>query len=142
MRRWALGGLVAAAVAIGIYWWHSQPEQVIEGPRRGDVKVADEPVKIFKGKELALHLGHPRMAAVMQVLESWLIFQEGKPQEAKRILKGAETVLIETDDYVTRGNVQSAYGRIARRQGRRQRHKKYRSPARRRSRGMPKPRDG
>jgi len=53
MRRWALGGLVAAAVAIGIYWWHSQPEQVIEGPRRGDVKVADEPVKIFKGKELA-----------------------------------------------------------------------------------------
>jgi tetratricopeptide (TPR) repeat protein len=71
-----------------------------------------------KGKELALHLGHPRMAAVMQVLESWLIFQEGKPQEAKRILKGAETVLIETDDYVTRGNIQSAYGRIARRQGR------------------------
>jgi len=71
-----------------------------------------------KGKELALRLGYPKMAAVMQVLESWLFFQEGKPQEARRILKEAEGVLAETDDYVTRGNIQSAYGRIARRQGR------------------------
>ena len=71
-----------------------------------------------KGKELALQLEYPKMAAVMQVLESWLIFQEGKPQEARRILKEAEAVLLETDDYVTRGNIQSAYGRIARRQGR------------------------
>ncbi|HMD97688.1 MAG TPA: tetratricopeptide repeat protein [Terriglobia bacterium] len=71
-----------------------------------------------KGKELALRLEYPKMAAVMQVLESWLLFQEGKPQEARRILKEAEAVLLETDDYVTRGNIQSAYGRIARRQGR------------------------
>lgn len=71
-----------------------------------------------KGKELALHLEYPKMAAVMQVLESWLMFQEGKPQEARRILKEAEAVLLETDDHVTRGNIQSAYGRIARRQGR------------------------
>jgi tetratricopeptide (TPR) repeat protein len=71
-----------------------------------------------KGKELALGLEYPKMAAVMQVLESWLLFQEGKPQEARRILKEAEAVLLETDDYVTRGNIQSAYGRIARRQGR------------------------
>jgi tetratricopeptide (TPR) repeat protein len=71
-----------------------------------------------KGKELALQLDFPKMAAVMQVLESWLIFQDGKPQEARRILKEAEAVLSGTDDYVTRGNIQSAYGRIARRQGR------------------------
>ena len=71
-----------------------------------------------KGKELALHLGYPKMAAVMQSLESWLVFQEGRPEEAKRILKEAETALLDTDDYVTRGNIQSAYGRIARRQGR------------------------
>ena len=70
-----------------------------------------------KGKELALELKYPKMAAVMQVLESWLIFQEGRPGEAARILKEAEAVLLDTDDYVTRGNVQSAYGRIARRQG-------------------------
>ena len=71
-----------------------------------------------KGKGLALYLEYPKMAAVMQVLESWLIFQEGKPQEARSILKEAEAVLFGTDDHVTRGNIQSAYGRIARRQGR------------------------
>jgi len=71
-----------------------------------------------KAKELALDLEYPRMAAVMQVLESWLKFQEGRPQEARQILREAEEVLLETDDYVTRGNIQSAYGRIARRQGR------------------------
>jgi len=72
----------------------------------------------IRGKELAAGLEYPQMAAVMRVLESWLLFQEGKPQEARRILKEAEGVLLETDDYVTRGNIQSAYGRIARRQGR------------------------
>jgi tetratricopeptide (TPR) repeat protein len=61
---------------------------------------------------------YPKMAAVMQVLESWLLFQAGKPQEARSILKEAEAVLLKTDDHVTRGNIQSAYGRIARRQGR------------------------
>jgi len=71
-----------------------------------------------KAKELALQLAHPKMAAVMQVLESWLNFQEGKPQEARQILKEAEAALRDTDDYVTLGNIQSSYGRIARRQGR------------------------
>ena len=46
-----------------------------------------------KGRELALALGHPRMAAVMQVLESWLLFQQGKWKEAVRISQAAESVL-------------------------------------------------
>jgi len=71
-----------------------------------------------KAKELALDLQCPKMAAVMQVLESWLMFQEGRLEEARHVLKEAEAALAETDDYVTRGNIQSAYGRIARRQGR------------------------
>jgi tetratricopeptide (TPR) repeat protein len=71
-----------------------------------------------KGKELALALGYPRMAAVMQVLESWLLFQQGKWKEAVRISQAAESVLGETDDYVTLGNIQSFYGRMARREGR------------------------
>src|SRR5215472_15266236 len=72
---------------------------------------------VAKARELALRLHYPRMAAVMQVLEGWIAFQEGKPEEAARILGEAEEVLLETDDYVTRGNICSAYGRIARRQG-------------------------
>jgi len=47
------------------------------------------------------------MAAVMQVLESWLLFQQGKWKEAVRISQAAEKVLGETDDYVTLGNIQS-----------------------------------
>jgi len=71
-----------------------------------------------KGKDLAVGLGHLRMAAVMQVLESWLLFQQGKWKEAVRISQAAEKVLGETDDYVTLGNIRSFYGRMARREGR------------------------
>jgi tetratricopeptide (TPR) repeat protein len=71
-----------------------------------------------RGKQLALDLGYQQMAAVMQALESWLMFQKGKLSEAARVLKEAETALGESDDYVLRGNIQSAYGRIARREGR------------------------
>lgn len=72
---------------------------------------------VRKGKDSALELGYTKMAAVMQVLEGWIAFQEGNPKQAIKILGEAEIVLSETDDYVTRGNIHSAYGRIARRQG-------------------------
>jgi tetratricopeptide (TPR) repeat protein len=71
-----------------------------------------------KGRDLALGLGHPRMAAVMQVLEGWILFQQGKWKDAVRISQAAERVLRETDDDVTLGNLQSFYGRMARREGR------------------------
>jgi tetratricopeptide (TPR) repeat protein len=71
-----------------------------------------------KGRDLALALGYLRMAAVMQVLESWLLFQQGKWKEAMHISHAAESALRETDDYVTLGNIQSFYGRMARREGR------------------------
>ena len=84
--------------------------------RRGDY---DEAL-IFtgKGRDLALALGHPRMAAVMQVLEGWILFQQGKWKEAVRVSEVAENALRPTDDYVTLGNIQSFYGRMARREGR------------------------
>ena len=72
---------------------------------------------VAKGRELALRLKYPKMAAVMRVLEGWIAFQEGRPEEAARILGEAEQELADTDDYVTLGNISSAYGRIARRQG-------------------------
>src|SRR5450755_302986 len=59
----------------------------------------------IKGRDLALELGYPRMAAVMRVLESWLFFQKDKTREAVRILLDAESVLSETDDYLTLGNI-------------------------------------
>lgn len=72
---------------------------------------------VAKARELALRLNYPKMAAVMQVLDGWIAFQEGKPEDAARILGEAEKELGDTDDYLTRGNISSAYGRIARRLG-------------------------
>lgn len=72
---------------------------------------------IVSGKKLALDLGYPVMAAVMQIVEGWIAFQEERNEEAIRILKEAEEALANTDDYVSRGNIQSAFGRIARRHG-------------------------
>lgn len=70
------------------------------------------------GRDTALALGNPRMAALSQVLESWILFQKGKLKEAESVSHHAESVLRETDDYVTLGNIYSFYGRMARRAGR------------------------
>jgi tetratricopeptide (TPR) repeat protein len=70
------------------------------------------------GRKLASELGHHPMAAVMRVLESWLLFQKGDAKQATDILQKAQSVLSTTDDYLTLGNIFSSYGRIARRQGR------------------------
>ena len=72
----------------------------------------------FNARKLALELGHPKMAAVMSVLESWLLFQKGKSKSAERILREAEEELCDTDDYITLANIYSSYGRMARREGR------------------------
>jgi tetratricopeptide (TPR) repeat protein len=72
----------------------------------------------IQGRDLALQLGHQPMAAVMQVLESWILFQKGDAKQAIDTLREAEAVLSKTDDYLTLGNIHSSYGRIARRQGR------------------------
>jgi tetratricopeptide (TPR) repeat protein len=71
-----------------------------------------------KGRMLALELGHQCMAAVMQVLESWLLFQRGDVKQAVDFLQEAEGILSHTDDYLTLGNIHSSYGRIAQRAGR------------------------
>jgi tetratricopeptide (TPR) repeat protein len=94
-----------------VYFWKARCLR-----RRGEY---DEAI-IFtsKGKQLALEQGHARMAAVMQVLEGWLLFQQGKWKEALRVTKAAEVILRETDDSITLGNIQSFYGRLARREGR------------------------
>jgi tetratricopeptide (TPR) repeat protein len=69
------------------------------------------------GRELAQTLGFPKMAAVMRVLESWLLFQKGQYRDAARILDQAEADLRSTDDDITLGNIYSAHGRMIRRQG-------------------------
>src|SRR5436190_6559688 len=69
-------------------------------------------------RELAHKLGFNKMAAVMRVMESWILFQKGHRRDASRVLEQAELVLRDTDDHITLGNIYSAHGRMVRRQGR------------------------
>ena len=98
-----------AVVAIAHFWnarCHRKKGEYDEALNRAGV-----------GRELAQALGFPKMAAVMRVLESWLLFQKGQYREAERILDQAETVLRNSDDHITLGNIYSAHGRMVRRQG-------------------------
>ncbi len=69
-------------------------------------------------QNLALQCGFDRMAAVMRVLESWLLFQKGRLKDALKILGETEAILRATGDAVVLGNIQSTYGRIYRQEGR------------------------
>ena len=55
--------------------------------------------------------------SVIQIHESWLLFQKGLRKEALSLLSQAEAVLKDTDHYLARGNIESARGRIVRRSG-------------------------
>jgi tetratricopeptide (TPR) repeat protein len=72
---------------------------------------------VVKAREMAAGLKHFKTVAVIQVLEGWILHQEGRLSEAASILRAAEKFLLQTDDYVTRGNLKSVYGRISRRRG-------------------------
>ena len=60
-----------------VYFWKGRCLR-----RKGDYDEAL--IYTGKGRDLAVGLGHLRMAAVMQVLESWLLFQQGKWYASRR----------------------------------------------------------
>lgn len=71
-----------------------------------------------EGYRFAMEAEMKPMAAAMQVAESWLLFQKGRTRDALKLLSEADAVLSQTDDFITRGNIQSSYGRMYRREGR------------------------
>jgi tetratricopeptide (TPR) repeat protein len=54
---------------------------------------------------------------VIQIHESWLLFQKGSRKGALQLLTRAEAALKDTDHYLALGNIESARGRIVRRSG-------------------------
>ena len=84
--------------------------------KAGDYDQALDVVR--EGIDIASRVESPYIAAVIRTLESWLLFQKGDTKHAVAILQEAEAVLRETDDFITLGNIQSTYGRIALREGR------------------------
>jgi len=55
--------------------------------------------------------------SVIQIHESWLLFQKGMKKDALRLLSRAEDTLKNTDHFLARGNIESSRGRIVRRYG-------------------------
>jgi len=64
-----------------------------------------------KNRELAM------LTAVIQIHESWVLFQKGLRKDALRLLTHAEAALKDTDHFLALGNIESARGRIVRRSG-------------------------
>jgi tetratricopeptide (TPR) repeat protein len=73
---------------------------------------------LSEGYKYAFEAGMEPLAAAMRVAESWLLFQKGRTKDALKLLAEADAVLGQTDDHIMRGNIQSSYGRMHRREGR------------------------
>lgn len=72
---------------------------------------------IAKARQMAQADRDEMFTAVIQIHESWLLFQKGQSREAVKILDRAESVLKSTDHFIALGNIESARGRIVRRSG-------------------------
>jgi tetratricopeptide (TPR) repeat protein len=72
---------------------------------------------IVQAREMAQADHDDMFTSVIQIQESWLLFQKGLSRDALQILDQAESTLKSTDHYVALGNIESARGRIIRRSG-------------------------
>lgn len=72
---------------------------------------------IVGARELMEEIGAPKLAAVIRIQESWLLFQKGQSEQALRLLEIAERQLSKTDDWLSLGNIESARGRVVRQVG-------------------------
>ena len=72
---------------------------------------------VVKGRSLMQAIPAPKLAAVIQIQESWLLFQTGQSGDALGLLEEARTQLAETDDALSLGNIESAKGRMERQAG-------------------------
>jgi len=84
--------------------------------KKGEYDAAMRHVR--RGREIMQTVSQHRLAAVIQIQESWLLFQEGKAEEARRILDEAHSHLADTDDDLSLGNIESARGRMEQQAGR------------------------
>lgn len=83
--------------------------------KKGEYEIALQ--HITQAREMAQGDRDEIFTAVIQIQESWLLFQKGHSKEALQVLDRAESVLKSTDHYVALGNIESARGRIVRRTG-------------------------
>jgi tetratricopeptide (TPR) repeat protein len=71
-----------------------------------------------RARDITLGIGYPFTAAMIQALEGSLNVQKGRLFRAMELLREADGVLQQTDDFLWLGNIQSAYGSVALEEGR------------------------
>lgn len=57
------------------------------------------------------------LCAVIKIQQGWVLFQQGDTKSGLALLQQAEDALVKTDHTIAKGNIESARGRIIRRQG-------------------------
>jgi tetratricopeptide (TPR) repeat protein len=72
---------------------------------------------VVKGRSLMQAIPAPKLAAVIQIQESWLLFQKGQLGDALHLLEESRSQLAGTDDVLSLGNIESARGRMERHAG-------------------------
>ena len=103
-----LGSRVRAAIA---HFWKGRAHR-----KKGEYDAAMRHVR--RAREMMQSVDQHRLAAVIQIQESWLLFQAGKAEEAWRMLDEAHSHLADTDDDLSLGNIESARGRMEQQAGR------------------------
>jgi tetratricopeptide (TPR) repeat protein len=72
---------------------------------------------IQQAKAISIVMEAPRLVAVTNIHEGWLLFQRGQRKEAMRLLDEAQAELSTTGHVLSLGNIESARGRFVRRGG-------------------------
>src|SRR5271169_2443836 len=105
--EYELGDQRLAAIA---HFWKGRAHR-----KKGEYDAAM--VHVVKGRTLMQAIPAPKLAAVIQIQESWLLFQKGQLGDALRLLEEARVQLLDTDDVLSLGNIESAQGRMERHAG-------------------------
>jgi tetratricopeptide (TPR) repeat protein len=93
-----------------VHFWKGRAHR-----KKGDYAAALH--HILAARMLAQKLKAAKIVAVIQIHESWLLFQKDDRREAFRLLDEAEAELSSTDHALSLGNIESARGRFVRRSG-------------------------
>jgi tetratricopeptide (TPR) repeat protein len=93
-----------------VHFWKGRAHR-----KKGEYEEATQ--HIVRARQMMEGLGEGKLAAVIQIQESWLKFQTGKLGEARHLLETARQQLVNTDDNLSQGNIASAAGRVAQQEG-------------------------
>jgi tetratricopeptide (TPR) repeat protein len=106
----AEAGVLSPYLMVVAHYWNGRAHR-----RQGQYELALQHIQ--EAKRLARQMDAPRLVAVTNIHESWLLFQRGQRKEALRLLDEAEAELKSTGHALSLGNIESARGRFVRRSG-------------------------